>query len=149
MRTSPRRHTITTRPSRTKKARRLGAALAAATCLAIVAAPVAALATTGSQTDKRSIVTITDTGAHWNPTLSKLHVTTGVTVRLDILNNASQSHWFQLGNRRTTTLRKGQSYSFFYVFDKPGVVSWQVGLGNVSGAGFHGTYTVHFPSHFD
>jgi hypothetical protein len=121
----------------------------AAVCLGVLVAPMAASATTGTATDKRAIVTITDKGATWNPTPQKLGVTTGVTVRIDVVNRASQKHWFQVGNRRTATLGSGQSYEFFYLFDTPGDVQWHVGLGDVSGGSFNGVVVVHFPKFFD
>jgi hypothetical protein len=129
-------------------ARRAYAAFLAAVCISALAAPMTASATTGSQTDKRTVVTITDNGVTWIPTLSKLDVTTGVTVRLDVVNKASQKHWFQLGKQKTKVLSAGASYVFFYVFDTPGQVVWQVGLGDVQAAAFHGSYKVVFPPHF-
>jgi hypothetical protein len=129
--------------------RRAFAALLAATCVGVVALPMTALATTGTQTDKRTVVTITDKGVTWVPTLSKLKVVTGVTVRLDVVNKASAKHSFELGKRKTKVLSPGTSYVFYYVFDTPGTVAWQVGLGDVTAAAFHGSYKVDFPPHFN
>jgi hypothetical protein len=130
------------------------AALVCAVCLIALAVPVAALATTGTATDKRSVVTITDKGVTWTPNLAKLKVETGTTVRLDVVNKTSQKHWFQVGTksvglRRTKVLGPGASYVFFYVFDTTGEIPFQIGLGNVSAAGFHGTVKVVFPPHFN
>jgi hypothetical protein len=35
------------------------------------------------------------------------------------------------------------------VFDTPGTVAWQVGLGDVTAAAFRGSYKVDFPPHFN
>jgi len=112
------------------------------------AAPVAAVATTGTSTDKRTVVTITGKGATWKPALSKMHLTTGVTLRVHVVNKASGRHWFRFGIHKTKTLRTGESYTFYYNLDTPGKYPWNVGLGHVRGKAFHGTYMLPFPSHF-
>ncbi len=128
--------------------RRAFAVLLAAGCLAGVAVPMTALATTGTQTDKRTVVTITHSGVTWAPTLSKLKVVTGVTVRVDVVNKASSPHWFEIGKRQTKLIGPGASYVFYYVFDTPGKVTYQVGPGTATAA-FQGSYKVNFPPHFD
>jgi hypothetical protein len=110
--------------------------------------PFAAHATTGTKTDKRETVTISDKAASWAPSLSKRKITTGTTYRLHVVNKSSAGHWFQIGKRKTKTIAPGKSTTFFYAITKPGKLVWRIGLGQVSGSAFHGTITVVFPPHF-
>ena len=126
--------------------RRLAVAGTAVAALAITAN---AVATTGTQTDKREKATITTTGVTWVPALRRLHPTTGTTVRFHVINQSPASHWFAVGSRRTKVLAVGKTDTFFYSFTTPGKVSWHVGLGKVTAAGFHGIFKVTFPSHFN
>jgi hypothetical protein len=148
---SPRPSPVATgRPTAVGRGRRHAcAALLAAVCLLALAAPMTALATTGTHTDKKTVVTITNKGATYVPTLAQLKVTTGVTVKVLVVNKASQPHTFQLGTRKTKTLKTGASDTFFYLFHIPTKVSWEVGLGNVRAAAFRGSINVSFPKHFN
>jgi hypothetical protein len=148
MMTPPRRAATVGRPSASGPRRRAYAALLAAVCLGALAAPMTASATTGTQTDRHAVVTLTDKGATWTHEGSKFELTTGTTVRVQVLNKTSQPHWFKLGTRKTKTIVAGASYTFFYLFDTPGEISWQVGLGNVGAAAFHGSVKVVFPPSF-
>jgi hypothetical protein len=125
--------------------RALGAALA----VMAIASPLAAHATTGTKTDKKETVTIAAKGATWVPSVRTRKISTGVTFRMHIVNKSSARHWFQIGKRKTKVIAPGKSTTFFYAFTKPGSVLWHVGLGQVSGAAFHGTIKVVFPPHFN
>jgi hypothetical protein len=129
-------------------ARRLALASAAATCIAFGIGPVAALATTGTDTDKRTTVTITHTGVTYKPSLSKMKLKTGVTLRLHIVNKAKDKHWFKFGTHRTKVLKPGQAFNMYYVLDTPGKYPWKVELGHPRGKHFHGVYVLQLPNHF-
>jgi hypothetical protein len=120
----------------------------AAVCSVMGAAPIAAIATTGTNTDKRTVVTISHTGVTYKPALSTLGLKTGVTLRLKVVNKASKSHSFSFGIHKTKVMRPGKSYTFFYDLDTPGKYLWKVHGGGVKGKAFHGTYMLAFPSHF-
>lgn len=123
--------------------------LVTGTCLLSLLVPFTAGATTGTQTDKKTKVTITDRGVSWVPPLRKLHMTTGTTLKVSVVNTASQRHWFKLGKRKTKVLKTGGTEVFFYAFRTPGKVGWLTGLGSVSSAGFHGMIRIVFPQRFN
>jgi hypothetical protein len=120
-------------------------------CAGVIAllVPAVAAATTGTHTDKKTKVTITNRGVSWAPPLRTLHMTTGTTLKVSVVNTATQRHWFKLGKRQTKVLKQGGTEVFFFSFSKPGKVSWLTGLGSVSSAGFHGTIKVTFPQQFN
>jgi hypothetical protein len=132
-----------------KRRRASGVAVIAASCVVLGAAPVAALATTGTNTDKRTIATISKKGVTFKPKLTTMKLTTGVTLRVHVVNELSGRHWFKFGTHRTKILRHGQAYTFYYTLDTPGNYVWKVELGHLSGKkGFHGTYVLPLPKHF-
>ncbi len=107
------------------KTSHIALAVAAAAALAL---PAVASATTGSQTEYHETATITDKGVQWSPSIkTRVKLNTGVTVRFDVVNKASRSHWFQVGTKRTKKLFKGQKTRFFYAFNKLGAVYWKDG----------------------
>lgn len=111
--------------------------------------PFTAFGTTGTQTDLKELVTLTDKGVVWRPALHRRTATTGTTVKLHVVNKASQPHWFAIGKRKTKPLAAGGgSATFFYSFTKPGTVIWRTGMGDVAGPAFHGAFKVVFPPHF-
>jgi hypothetical protein len=127
-----------------------GACLAACLAALGLAIPAGALATTGTQTEYKVKVTLTDKGAVWAPVLKKLaHPNTGVTYKFTIVNEAASRHWFSVGKHRTKVLPpKGKAEIFFYSFTTPGTVPWVTGIGSVRATAFHGAFTVKFPSQF-
>lgn len=119
--------------------------VAGVTCV-MLSVPLAALATTGTQTDLRAKVTITAKGTSWSPARARHHsATTGTTVRIRVVNQGPGRHWFRLGTRKTKPLAKGASATFFYNFTKPGHVTWRSGPEHDLGAG---VITVRFPPSF-
>jgi hypothetical protein len=131
-----------------KSVRLAAVALCATLCAVIGATPVAALATTGTNTDKRTVVTITKRGVTYKPALKTMHLTTGVTLRVHIVNKAPGRHVFRFGTHKTKVMKSGGSYTFYYVLDTPGKYRWEVLRGHVKGKHFHGTYVLPLPSHF-
>jgi hypothetical protein len=123
-------------------------AMTAAICALAVAMPVAALATTGTDTDKRTVVTITKQGVSYRPALNKMKLSTGVTLRLHIVNKLPGRHVFRFGTHQTKVMPSGGAYTFYYVLDTPGKYRWKVERGNVKGKHFHGVYVLPLPNHF-
>jgi hypothetical protein len=124
------------------------AAMTAAICTLLVAMPVAALATTGTDTDKRTVVTITTKGVSYKPALNTMKLSTGVTLRLHILNKLPGRHVFRFGTHVTKVMPSGGSYTFYYVLDTPGDYRWKVERGKVNSKKFHGVYVLPLPNHF-
>jgi hypothetical protein len=109
--------------------------LTAAVICVSLSEPLAASATTGTQTEFRVKITISAKGTSWSPPLGHHHATTGTTLRVQVVNEGPGRHWFRLGTRKTKLLAKGASATFFYNFIKPGKVAWQTGPGKGLGAG--------------
>jgi hypothetical protein len=125
---------------------RVYALLVAGVTSVMLSVPLAALATTGTQTDLRATVTISAKGTAWSPARARHHsATTGTTVRIRVVNKGPGRHWFRLGTRKTKLLAKGASATFFYNFTKPGHVVWRSGPQQNLGAG---QITVRFPPTF-
>lgn len=122
-----------------------GLLVAGVTCV-LLTIPLAALATTGTQTDLRATITITAKGTAWSPAKARRHsASTGTTVRIHVVNKGPGRHWFRLGKRQTKLLAKGASETFFYNFSRPGHVAWRSGPQQNLGAG---QITVRFPPSF-
>jgi hypothetical protein len=112
----------------------------------MLALPLAADATTGTQTDLHAKVTITNKGTSWTPATVRRHdARTGTTVRIQVVNQGPGRHWFRLGLRQTKLLAKGASATFFYNFTKPGHLVWRSGPEQNLGTG---KITVVFPPSF-
>ncbi|HEY2651313.1 MAG TPA: hypothetical protein VGI50_05280 [Solirubrobacteraceae bacterium] len=94
----------------------------------MLALPLAADATTGTQTDLHAKVTITNKGTFWTPATAPRHsAKTGTTVQIKVVNEGPGRHWFRLGTLQTRLLAKGATSTFYYSFSKPGHVAWRSG----------------------